>query len=277
MALNVTVSQIIDQARIQDARFFDVSIPDGALVLELNRTQRTLLLKYADSIQGLLDQSLQVATSINGNVVGVDGSGNPYYLTTPGTGWAVSNAGTLTNPIPYVDFSQPPIALDPFGQNGGTPGFPLPPDIIKIIHVVGVYLDGTCCDIDIVPEVSRNLTNTHNPAAFLNGNRMVPVRDGSPLGPTIWQDLWNSISSVTMTWIGVPSVAVLTDVLTIPVVLHDALVMAIASLLAQGVSDMAMAEKAAWAAKKVDAINQIALAGTDMLNELTMNTVLYRE
>jgi hypothetical protein len=277
MALNVTVSQLIDQARIQDARFFDVPVPDGALVLTLNQTQRLLLLKYADSIQGLLDQSLQIATSINGNVVGVDGSGNPYYLTTPGTGWAVSNAGTLSNPIPYVDFSAPQIALDPFGQNGGTPGFPLPADIIKIIHIVGVYQDGTTCDIDVVPEISRNLTNTHNPAAFLNGNRLVPVRDGSVLGPTIWQDLWNSIQSVTMTWIGVPTVAVLSDVITIPVVLHDALIMAIASLLAQGVSNMPMAEKAAWAAKKQDAINIVALAGTDILNELTQNSVLYRE
>jgi hypothetical protein len=277
MALNVTVAQIVDQARIQDSRFFDVTIPDGALVLEINRTQRTLLLKYADSIQGLLDQSLQIATQINGNVVGVDGSGNPYYLTTPGQGWAVSNAGTLTNPIPYVDFSQPQIALDPFGMNGGTPGFPLPSDVIKIIHVVGVYQDGTSCDIDVIPEKSRNLTNTHNPAAFLNGNRMVPVRDGSPLGPTIWQDLWNSITSVTMTWIGVPTVAVLTDIIELPVVLHDALVMAIASLLAQGVAGMAMPEKAAWAAKKNDAINMIALAGTDMLNELIQNTILFRE
>jgi hypothetical protein len=277
MALNTTVSSLIDQARIQDARFYDVNVPDGALILDLNRTQRLLLLKYADSIQGLIDQSLQIATSINGNVVGVDGSGNPYYLTTPGTGWAVSNAGTLSNPIPYVDFSGPQIALDPFGMSGGTPGFPLPADIIKIIKIVGVYQDGTACDIDVIPEMARNLTNTHNPAAFINGNRLVPVRDGSPLGPTIWQDLWNSIQSVTMTWIGVPTVAVLADVITLPVVLHDALVASLASLLAQGVVDMATPEKAMYAARKNDAINMIALAGTDILNELTMNTVLYRE
>lgn len=277
MAITVTARQIVDEARTQDARFFSVNVPDGALLLTLNTTQRNLLLQYGSSVEGLLDQASQVAAQVNGALVGVDSGGAPHYITTQGDGYPVLNAGTVSAPIPYVDFTQQPISLDPFGLLGGTPGFPLPPDLIKLVMVVAAFCDGTTADIDVIPERSRNYTNTHNPTAFLNGNRLVPVHTGSPPLSGIYQDVWASIASVAVSFIGMTTLSDLDAPITIPTVLHAALIAAVAFLLARTTPECTSADRATYAEMAAQTGQAIALAGIDLLGDVMQNSILYRE
>lgn len=279
MSLNVTVASIIDQARIQDARFFDLRVPDGALLLCVNQTQRLLLLKYGAMIQGLIDQTVQTAAQVSGALVGVDDAGTPYYITTTGNGYPVRNAGTSSVPIPYFDTSLAPVSLDPFGANGGTPGFPLPADLIKLIQVVCVFQDGTTADIDIVPERSRNLTGTHNPTVFINGNRLVPIRNGATgtSTTTTFNDYWNAVYSVSTTYIAMTTVLTTSDVITLPVVLHDALIAAVADLLARATPGMSANDRLMFANTKTQTATAVEMAGVDILGDVEQTSVLFRE
>jgi hypothetical protein len=126
----LTVQQLVENARARHPAFTKLAWPDGALLLFLNTYQRTKLLELADSIEPLVGQAKQIASVIAGALVGSD-AGVPYYITTSGDGWPVQNSGG----VPYVDFTQPPIALDPFGATGGTPGFPLPTEFIRLINI----------------------------------------------------------------------------------------------------------------------------------------------
>lgn len=278
MALNVTARQLIDEARTQDARFFDLRVPDGALLLTLNTTQRTLLLQYGSSIEGLLDQSVQTAAVVSGVLVGIDPvTGLPYYITTQGSGYAVQNAGTVSVPLPYYDFSQPPISLDPFGQSGGTPGFPLPADLIKLIHVVAAFADGRTSDVAVIPERSRHYTNTHDLTVFLNGNRMVPVRTDPANNFGSYNDWWNSVTSVTTSYIGMTTLSDLTTVMTIPVVLHAALVAAVAALLARTCPACTPADRTFYANLASSTGQAMAMAGIDLLGDVVQSSVIFRD
>lgn len=278
MALNTTARQILDEARTQDARFYSLTVPEGALLLTLNTAQRNLLLQYGTSVEGLLDQATQVAAQVSGVLVGIDPTtGLPYYITTSGSGYPVQNAGTVSVPIPFYDFTQQPVSLDPFGVNGGTPGFPLPVDLIKLISVIAAFSDGTTTDIDVIPERSRNYTNTHNPAAFLNGNRLVPIHSGSPPLSGVYQDVWASITSVTTTFIGMTTLTDLDTVVTMPVVLHAGLRAEVMSLLARTCPACTAQDRAWYAEQATLAGKAIEIAGMDLLGEVVQNSILYRE
>lgn len=275
MPLNVTARQIIDEARTQDARFFSVNVPDGALLMTLNTTQRNLLLQYGTSIEGLLDQSTQVAAVVSGGLVGIDPiTGLPYYITTQGTGYAVQNAGTPTVPLPYYDFTQQPISLDPFGASGGTPGFPLPADMIKLIHVTAAFSDGYSADVAVIPEKSRYSPGTHDVTCFLNGNRLVPVRR-QPV-TAAYPDWWASVTAVTTSYIGMITLTDLDTVMAIPVVLHAALIAAVAELLARTTPECNAADRAYYAQNATSTGQAIAMAGIDILGDVVQSSVIFR-
>lgn len=278
MPLNVSARQILEEARTQDARFFSLNVPDGALLLTLNTTQRNLLLQYGSSVEGLLDQSVQVAAVVSGGLVGIDpATGLPYYITTQGSGYAVQNAGTVSVPLPYFDFSQPAISLDPFGQSGGTPGFPLPTDLIKLIHIVAAFLDGRTTDVALIPERSRHHTNTHDLTVFLNGNRLIPVRGEPANASGIYHDWWNSVTAITTSYIGMTTLSDLTTVLTIPVVLHAALVAAVAALLARTCPECTLAERTFYASLASSTGQAMAMAGIDLLGDVVQSSVIVRD
>lgn len=273
MSLARTALSLIDEARTRHHAFLSATVPDGVFVMGLNTKLRSLLLQYADAIQTLVDQSVSVAATVSGALVGVDSSGNPYYLTTPGTGYAVSNAGTPTNPIPYVDFSGVPISTDPFGQNGGTPGFPLPTDMIKLITVTSTFSDGTLADIDIIPERMRFQNPTHNAQAFINGNRLVPVRLGAPP----YYDWWTNVTGVSVTFIAPQTVAYFTDTFSYPIVLYEALIAHLAKMLAYTIKEVTLPERQLFdsASKQADA--DFMTAGKDLVMQLTETSVIYHE
>lgn len=278
MPLNVTARQILDEARTQDARFFSLTVPEGALLLTLNTTQRNLLLQYGSSVEGLLDQSVQVAAVVSGGLVGIDPTtGLPYYITTQGSGYPVLNAGTVSVPLPYYDFTQQPISLDPFGVSGGTPGFPLPTDLIKLIHIVAAFLDGRTTDVALIPERSRHHTNTHDLTVFLNGNRLVPVRCDPANNTGVYHDWWNSVASITTSYIGMTTLSALDTVMTIPVVLHAALVAAAAALLARTCPECTPADRAFYASFATSTGQAMAMAGIDLLGDVVQSSVIVRD
>lgn len=275
----ITARELIDQARIRDARFFDLKIPDGALLSYLNTKQRTLLLQLADAIQPFIDESRQVLTTVRDAVVGIDPTDGvtPYYLTTRGAGYSIQ-IDPADGVTPYFDQTSLPLSLDPFGANGGPPGILLPVDTIKVVMAVASFSDGTTCDIEIIPERNRHQGPTHQISCFVSGNRMVPMRCGSSRwsgGQGQTGDWWSSCTAVAVTWVGMQSVSSLITRITIPTVMHEAIIAGLCSILAQGVVSMSPNEKAQWSVKSANADAALLSIGRDMAGQITQSTVIY--
>lgn len=268
----LTAIELIEQARIRDARFFDLKVPDGALVTFMNTKQRTLMLQLADAIQPLIDSSETVATVVDGALVGFDAESDnaPYYLTGVGTGYPLS---MTEDGVPYVDTTAVPISTDPFGEDGGTPGFPLPVDILRLVHVVATFSDGTTSDVDVIPERSRNLNPSHNLQAFINGNRLVPVR----IGISPYQDFWTNVTDVSISWIGMTTVTTLYHRIDIPTVLHECLIAGIAAILAANCEKMDKKERDGYLGQAAIADQKLLDTGRDILGQITQHSSLYRD
>jgi hypothetical protein len=203
-----------------------VAFPEGALLLFLNQRQRTTLLKLGEDVEPLIGQSREVATVIAGALVGSDG-GVPYYITTSGDGFPVQDDGG----VPYVDFTGVPIALDPFGESGSTPGFPLPAEFIKLTNVTAATLYNAALRVNVLREAMRPGPPVRELAVFVSGNRMVPIRQG--IAP--YSDRWTDVVSVTVSYIAMQTLSAVTDVLTLPLQLVDLLEAALAERLAMAV------------------------------------------
>lgn len=210
-----------------------VAFPEGALLLFLNQYQREKLLELGDSIEPLVGQAKQIATVIAGALVGSD-AGVPYYLTTSGDGWPVSSdAG-----VPYIDFTQPAIALDPFGLSGSQPGFPLPAEFIKLINITAQSLYDAQMKVDIITESRRGSTPQRDLQVFVSGNRLVPNRVGS----APFSDRWVDVTSVTLSYVAMQTLAAPTDIITLPLALVSVL-------------EAALAERLAFACETADKVN----------------------
>lgn len=267
----VPAISIIEEARIRDSRFYNVNIPDGAILLYLNTKQRTLLLQLSDAIQPFISRSETITTTVSGAMVGFDGlnANTPYYITTTGTGYPIGfSAGT-----PYVDSTALPIAYDPFGVNGGTPGFPFPVDMIKLIAVQATFSDGTRTDVDVVPERSRNMNPAHNVSAFINGDRLVPIRIG--LSP--YQDHWTNVTSISASWVGMEYLHAIADKISLPTSMHEALIAGLVAFLASGCKELSAGERSAYQESAKQAEAMVLSIGRDMLGQITEHTVLYHD
>jgi hypothetical protein len=114
--------------------------------------------------------------------------------------------------VPYVDFTQPPIALDPFGATGGTPGFPLPTEFIRLINITAASLYDAQMQVEVMPESRRAAAPQRVLAVFISGNRIVPIREGV----SSLQRPWIDVVSVTISYIAMQTLAAMTDVVTLP-------------------------------------------------------------
>lgn len=265
--MTMTVQQLIDSARTRHPAMMRVAFPDGALLLFLNTYQRRKLLELAGEIEPLISEARQLAAVIAGALVGVD-AGVPYYITTSGDGFPVS----LSAGVPYVDFTQPAIALDPFGASGSTPGFPLPTEFLKLINIIAATVSAADIAVEIVPE-SRRGAPRHTLAAFISGNRVVPIRQGvSP-----FSDSWSEVTSVTMSYLAMQTLAALTDVLKLPVQLVDCMEAALAERLAMAVPSIEMTDamKRQFTSDRVAAEKSAAEAAEDILGEATTSYVQF--
>lgn len=242
MPSSMTASLILDLARGRHPAFAQTTVPDGSILQAIDTRQRTLLLMYGGAIDGLVNTTVDIALSFNGTLIGNDG-GVPVYGTTYQDGWPQHQTD---DGVPYVDFDETPIAGDPFGENGGTPGFPLPADFLKLIHVAITMTDRSYLPVDIVPENARLERHWPLPTAFISGNRIVPIR---PLVSGNSSDQWGrSIQSLQLSYVALPNLRSLADAITLPAVLTEALIAGTAEFLAMNSTTMRDIEKRAWSA-----------------------------
>lgn len=268
----LTAKTVIDLARARHAAFSERSVTDGAALTYLEARQRTLLLMYGGAIDGLVSTSIQVASVISGLLVG-SANGAPVYLTTFQDGWATH---VDTNGVPYWNFSEPSIAGDPFGQNGGTPGFPLPSDFLKLVKATVVWQDNRIGPLDIVQEPSRlERRRLAVPTAFLNGNRLVPIRDYAD-APDNATDIWASgIQSVQLSYVASPALANLSDTITLPAPLLEAAIAGLAEYMA-GAAGMGAGDRQSFALIARQSEQALNDYGDDVTGYAVTNAVRYR-
>lgn len=258
--MTITVQQLIENARVRHPAMMRVAFPEGALLLFLNQYQRMKLLELGDEIEPLIGEARQVASVIAGSLIGSDG-GVPYFITTSGDGWPVlSDAG-----VPYFDFTSLPIALDPFGLTGSTPGFPLPAEFIKLINVTTATAYNAAQPVTILPESRRAASPQRDLACFVSGNRLVPIRQGA----APYSDRWTDVTSVSVSYIAMQTLVAVTDVLKLPLVLVSLLEAALAERLAFAVPLNEMSErlKLTFASERVAAEAAVREAAGEILGE----------
>lgn len=266
--MTLTVQQLIENARVRHPAFMRVAQPDGALLVFLNQRQRTTLLKFGQEIEPLIGQARQVATVIAGALVGSDG-GVPYYVTTSGDGFPVQD----DTGVPYVDFTGVPIALDPFGESGGTPGFPLPAEFIKLINVTVATLYNAAQPVVILPESRRSASPQRELAVFVSGNRIVPIRQGA----APYSDRWTDVLSVAVSYIAMQTLSALTDVITLPLQLVDVLEAALAERYAMAVPATEMNDRTRqnFIDERQRAEDAMKDAAAEILGEVTTSHVIF--
>lgn len=279
MFQTTTVQQIIDRARTRHNAFVDITLGDGAVLAYLSQRLRTHLAMHGATIEGLVNTTLQynIAT-VAGLLIAKDAFGNPVYTTTYQDGWPLHVDG---NGFPYFDDTEPMIATDPYGQHGGTPGFPLPGEMVRLCDVSVVYSQppGMNLPVDVIKEHGRlQAMPGRNLQAFVSGNRLVPVLPmaGTPPGLNL-ADRWFNVTTLIMSYVALPSVAKLTDFLNIPGVLVEALDADCALYMARQSPKLTAAAVSGFERDAAAATEAIATAALEMLNEPEMETVEYRD
>lgn len=263
-----TAQELIDGARLRHWSFADTALGDGAAVFFLNQRLATLLLRFRNALRPLVNVSVQTAAVVSGTLVGVDEAGVPYTLTTIADGYALH----LDGGVPYIDTSEAPISLDPFGASGGTPGFPLPPDAIALFSIAVLYQDGSTGDVDVVDEALRaHGPPGHNAGAFLSGNRIVPIRT-SARGAA---DVWNTVVAVQVSYLPLPIVAALTDAVGIPSVLAEVLIANLCELFAMQSAKCPPADRRGFTEKARAAEAELDMMALDVVGDMQASTVIY--
>lgn len=284
-----TVRALVDAARTRHWSFASLAVGDGAVLLFLRGRLVTHVAAHGAAIEGLVSTTLQygvpltpppflvattgaiLATNYGVSVVTNEGEGEATVGTHYQDGWPVH----LTDDgVPYVDFSEAPIATDPFGRFGGVPGFPLPADMVRLVAVTLVYTGNQVIPCDVVPEAQRHTTLPgRTPAVFVSGNRLVPVQ---PLSTGNTGTRWDNVSAIQISYVGVQTLGSLDDVLNLPTVLSEALVADAAQYLAMQSERMPVGEKTQFAREAATTAAACGDAGAEMLLEPQQRTVHYR-
>jgi hypothetical protein len=272
--VSITVAEIIDAARVRHWSFADTVLGDGAAVLFLNARQRVHLANHGAQIEGLVGTSMTYLTALNstGALVVLVG-GNPTYGTTYQDGYAVhvNGGGSL-----YIDTSEAPIATDPFGLHGGTPGFPLPNDFVRLINVALIYTQGVVIPCDVVPERARHTTLPgRNPTAFVSGNRLVPLMPNS-IATNNSGNRWYNVSAIEISYVAIQTLATLADIVMLPAVLCEALTADLALLFAGQTKACAAPERAFFATEATRCAALVAAGSLDLIDSAQQTSVLFR-
>jgi hypothetical protein len=292
-----TARAIIDAARTRHWAFSSLALGDGAALLFLRARLATHVAKHGAKIEGLVGTTMQYSVPLDPPPLLVASSGavlgtNFGFQITTGEGPAVPVLGaayqdgwpvhTTPDGVPYIDFSEPPIAGDPFGRYGGTVGFPLPSDMIRLIGVALVRSCGVVGPCDVIPEGQRFTTLPgRNPAAFVAGNRLVPVMATAPtagaanVSPSLAGTRWADVAAIQISYVGLQALRALDDALNLPPVLAEALVADTAGYLAAQSKELSAAEKGLFAAEALRVGAAVADAALDVLNEPLESSVHY--
>lgn len=289
--MTTTPRYVIDSARTRHWGFAQAQGGDGPALMFLNSRLRTHLASHGAKIEGLVGAAVAYDLPLTGGTLLVTNSGVLLItnfgleLTTSGTalptlgtayadGWAIHVTG---GGVPYVDFSEPPIAGDPFGVNGGVVGIPLPTDMIRLIAVSGVLSNPTGQEvpIDVVPEPQRFTTLPgRHPAAFLSGNRLVPIR-GSSVALQNTGDWWDSVTTIRISYVPLQTLTSLDTVMNLPSVLEEALISDLAHYFALQSKDVPTADKVAFREEAMTTAAVIGAAALDTVNDAEEEAVIY--
>ena len=270
--MTVTARQVIDTARSRHWALADVAVGDGAALTFLNYRARVQLAEHGATIEGLVGSAMSYTMGTQAGLLVALVGGVPTFATTYQNGWPVHIDGSG---VPYIDTSEAPIAVDPFGAHGGTPGIPLPADFVRLIAVALLYGQGNLwIPCDIVREEQRFSTlPSRNPAAFVSGNRLVPLL---PTNDVPTSDRWNSVSQVVISYVAVQTLTTLDDVLNYPALLTEMLIADTVLFLALQSEKMPAADKAGFRQEAAERRVIVKAAGLDLLNTPQQDSVIYR-
>lgn len=279
MFTTTTCQQIIDRARVRHWSFADLVLGDGAVLSYLSQRLRTHLAMHGATIEGLVNTTMTYSIGVVGGLlIATDPvSGIPQVTTTYQDGWPI-HVDPVTH-IPYYDTSEPMVAVDPYGAHGGTPGFPLPGEMVRLVDVSLVYSQppGLIIPCDVIREHGRiEAQPGRNPQAFVSGNRLVPLLSFSGGQTVNSSDRWFTVSSLIISYVALPTISLLTDFLNIPGVLVEALDADAALFMARQSKSMTPADRQGFLAEANLAAETIATAALELLNEPQVGSVEYR-
>lgn len=289
--MTTTARYLVDSARSRHWSFAEVAGGDGPAVLFLNSRLRTHLASHGAKIEGLVGSTMSYTLPLSGVTLLVTNAG-AQFITNFGLNLAVSGTGlpqlgsayedgwpvhVTAGGVPYVDFSEPPIAGDPFGINGGTPGIPLPTDMIRLIAVSAIRINppGMYAPIDVVPEMSRfSVLPGRNPTAYVSGNRLIPVRPYNTSSANDW-DPWTNLTSILISYVPMQTLSSLDDVLNLPAVLSEALIADLCQFFSMQSKACPRADRAAFIEDAEKTAAKVSVGALDLLNEPQQNNVVY--
>lgn len=197
--MTTLVGDLIQRARAQDPAFTVERHSDRVALSFLSTRHRDLLKDLAADLKDRLSQARQVAAVISGGLVGVDANGAAYSVTTQGDGYA-AQVDPVTGAI-YLDTSAP-ISVDPFSA-----GFPLP---TSSLYLVSIYasIDQSEIRQEVILKPQRDfprLAGSGNELyAFVNGWRLIPLRNPPPSSQSSDASRWAIVTAVTVVWVDTP-------------------------------------------------------------------------
>ena len=291
---SITPRFLIDSARSRHWSFSaSAAAGDGAALLYLQTEFRTKLAQYGSYIEGLLGATIEYAVPLPQPTMLVteDATVNTTSWYTPFTttnppgypavsdpyedGWPISvdDGGHL-----YFDPSQPAIAGDPFALNGGVPGFPLPPDMIRLTYVVAVRNDPPYASepVFVVPEPQRlNWPFRDKIGVFTQHNRLVPIRD--PAFPASSAcDEWSRVGKIQISYVPVQQFQGLDDVVNFPAVLAGPVIAQLADYFAMQSKECPPADKKGFAEKAEIAFQSLENPTANMLYQTQSQGIRFR-
>lgn len=273
---SILVRDLIDSARTRHWSFSNLQLGDGAALLFLNQRQRTRLAQGGAKIEGLVGTSMEYSLVSTSGLLVAYLSGVPTYTTTYQDGWPLHLTG---GGVPYVDPSEALIARDPFGQNGGTPGFPLPTDFVRLITVTLTFGPGTPATYipcQIIGERERFTSAPgRDPICFVSGNRLVPLLPSVGTNANVG-NRWFSVTAIQISYVAVQTFTALTDAVNLPSVLCECLTADLAELFATQSKDCPAADKTRFSALATQAASAFADNATDLIGSPKSSMVHYR-
>lgn len=206
--MSTTAESVIDRA-VSRHWSFESNYSDGAALYELHEQQKAFLLDLGRVVSAIIGTTQEILTSLtNAALIAVDENNVPYFTTTQEPGYAVQFDDSN---VPYFTLDNP-LIIDPFGEDGDTPGLPLPDDLLRLIYISAKTEQNRIVPIPVnvlEQEVVRRAPVRTGLYAYLSANRIIPVR-------TSEADLWSQVTSLQIGCIICPQLTALTDVLTIP-------------------------------------------------------------
>lgn len=267
--MTTTAQQVIDGALSDHWSFRGAGVSDGAALNELNELQRRILLELSATLENFVGETASVQTGMDGAaLVALDALGAPYFTTTVQPGYVIRFSGG----VPYI-VADDPIIVDPFGDEGDTPGLPLPDDVLRLFSFSARTATNPApappLKIEIVKqEIVRKQAPRTGLQAFLSANRIIPVRIAEA-------DLWSEVTSIDIQYIRHPSLTALSDELVVPDVCVGALQAAISEFLSMQAERCPPSDRQSFSRKAQKSYADM-IGSVDIMDAVTTSNVIYR-